>query len=205
MVKAIASSGFTLVELMVVLALIAIVATGAFFGLSQSNNVQPLINAQKELVSALRSIQNQVINGSDGVSVKSVILPIASNCTASSCSYTVVNSYLTSTYQSTVVNLPRGIQFANLDAAKPTAICFSNPNLTNFEVGQVCVTDVTSKLGCTCAVSPCTSFIGFICNGGSSPTLSSVSAFDITLLKGSAQKVIRLEGSGMKINRIYEP
>lgn len=203
MVKGALVAGYTIIEMMVVLVVIAIMTTASLYGLSQNNSVQPLVNAQKELANTMRSIQNQVVNGSDGVSIKSLILPPASNCSVTSCSYTVVSSYLTSSYQSSVVTLPRGIQFANLNSTNPTAICFANPNLSNFNQDQYCVTNVVSKFGCTCTSQPCTNVVGFICTGDASPVLTNVSSFTITLTRGVIQKNVRLEGSGMIINRIY--
>lgn len=188
-------AGFTIIELMVVLGVIGIISVLAFYGLSQSNNTQPLDNAQKEFVTTLRSLQNQVVNGSDGVSVKSVILPPSPSCTVNSCSYTVVNSYLSSTYMTTVVSLPKGVQFANL-AVNPTAICLSNPNLTNFSAGQPCATDASLKRGCTSGQA-------FACNDGTTPSINVTSPFEVVFSQGAARRKVILEGSGMKINRIY--
>lgn len=187
--------GFTIIELMVVLGVIALISAIALYGLSQYNSTQPLDNAQKEFVTKLRSLQNQVVNGSDGVSVKSVVLPPSSNCTVNSCSYTVVNSYLSSTYVTTAVSLPKGVQFANL-AVNPTAICLSNPNLTNFSAGQPCVTDAGLKRGCT-------SGRAFVCDDGTTPSINVTSPFEVVFSQGAAQRKVILEGSGMRINRIY--
>jgi len=193
--------GFTLIEMMVVLGVISIIAMVAFYGLSQYNNTQPLFNAQKEFLTALRALQNQVNNGSDGVSVKSLIF---NKNTPSS--YTIVNSYITTasnpSYSVTTINLPSGVTLYSVGGTllpsltNPTAICLSNPNLFNFDTNQICVTDVTAKRGCA-------SGVGFTCTDGTTPSVNSISPFEIVLNQGAAQKKVVLEGSGMKINRIY--
>lgn len=188
--------GFTLVEMVAVLGIISIVSGMALFGLSQYNNTQPLFNAQKELLTNLRSVQNQVVNGSEGVSVKSVILDGASPT-----SYTIVNSYLGASLSTTQVNLPSNVSFFGLSGV--VAICFSNPNLTSFGSDQKCVYSISS--GGSCNNSNLQNKMGYVCAAGTPPVSSSPASFTITLAQGSSQKKVILEGSGMKINRIYAP
>ena len=69
------SSGYTLIELMVVLAVICFIATIAFYGIKSYDNSQAVINEQLDFVNQLRSEQNKVINGADGLNTRSVSIP----------------------------------------------------------------------------------------------------------------------------------
>lgn len=192
-------AGFTIIELIVVIGVIGLVGTIVLYGLSQYNNTQPLTNAQREFVTTLRSVQNQVINGADGVSVKSIILNPA-NCSATSCFYRIVNSYLGASLSYSTVYLPRGVQFS---VASHLAICFSHPNLASFSTSQKCVYNVST--GESCNGSGATNLTGYICTAGTPSVASSPASFTVTFTQGSAQGKVILEGSGMKINRIYAP
>lgn len=64
--------GYTLIELMVVLAIMGFIAAVAFYGLRSYNNAQQVINAQKDFVNLLRATQNKVTNGADGDNYKTV-------------------------------------------------------------------------------------------------------------------------------------
>lgn len=204
MVKRFTSSfGFTLIELLVVIAVISVVALVVYFGLNSNNGSQLLANTQSEFLVQVRALQNQVANGSDGVSVKSLIIPSGpSNCNATSCSYTIVSSYLGSTYKTATISLPAGVQFYSVggvlysNLTGPVAICFANPNLASFGSGQPCVTNVSLQRGCT-------SGSAFACNDGAPPTINSLSPFVITFNQGTVQKSVVFEGSGTNITRIY--
>lgn len=191
-------AGFTIIELMVVLGVISIVMVTAFYGLSQYNNTQPLDNAQKELITTMRSVQNQVNNGVDGVSVKSIIFN-PGNCSATSCFVRIITSYLAG-INSTVVYLPRGVQFS---VASHRAICFSNPNLTAFTASQKCVY-ITSGESCNGSVAGDTgNSVGYVCIAGTPSQAIAPASYTITLTQGSKQRNVILEGTGMRINRIY--
>lgn len=66
--------GFSLVELVISLAVVAAVAAMAFFGLRSSDSARQVSDSQKNLISLLRSTQSQVVNGVSGVNFKTVNL-----------------------------------------------------------------------------------------------------------------------------------
>lgn len=133
--------GFTLVEIIIVLALMGTVAVMSLslFG-KKAQNVD---NAQKELLTALRSAQTKANNGANG-----------QNCQV---------------YDLAQFALPSGV---TLNPASGN-ICFANPLLTSLS-----------------SCGTCTS---------TNPSLT------LTLSDGSRTKQIIIEGSGIKINRIYAP
>lgn len=93
--------GYTLVELLVAIAVMGFIAAIAFFGLRSYNNSQQVINAQKDFANLLRATQNKVVNGADGLSIRVVHVP------------------------ADITTLPAGVSITspNVD------ICFNNPNL----------------------------------------------------------------------------
>lgn len=59
--------GFTLVELLIVLSVAAVLATIGFFGFKGSSGRDNVNNAQLEILSRLRSLQNDAYSGRTGV------------------------------------------------------------------------------------------------------------------------------------------
>lgn len=82
----------------------------------------------------------------------------------------------------TIISLPATITIS----PNNIYICFANPKLTSFTANQ-------------CGNCPAGSF--FICQAGVSRSSGYV---DVTLSRGITSKVVRIEGSGININRIYE-
>lgn len=184
MVKQSSGLGFTLIELAVVLSVIGLVAAVAIYGLAGFKNTDPVTNAQRELVVNLRSVQNKINNGGDGVSVKSVDFSV---CATEPCSYVLGGM---------TVSLPSGVTIPTLSASgvnSPLSICFVNPNLSKLD-------------GYTCGSSnACTSGVGYLCDRSGPGVLSQPASLTITFQKGTFQKTVVVEGAGMKINRIYAP
>ncbi|MBI3559113.1 type II secretion system protein [Candidatus Gottesmanbacteria bacterium] len=104
--------GYTLIELMVVLAIMGFIAAVAFYGLRNYNNAQQVINTQKDFVNLLRATQNKVTNGADGSPVKTVDVPMS-------------------------LSLPVGINVTNNRTGNGITICFANSNLISFDSTNV--------------------------------------------------------------------
>lgn len=181
MVKYSFKSGYTLIELTIVLAIISIIAGIAFFGFSGYNQEQVVRNAQQELITNLRSVQNQVVNGSDGVAIKSVILNNGAN------SYTIVDDQTPTTR---TVSLPANITISTAS----TVLCFVNQNVTAYTNTRRCFVSTTNA---------CVSGSGYICDP-SNFSASGPSSQVITLTHtNGTNKSITINGSGMQINQIY--
>lgn len=190
MVKTNSAFGFTLVELLVVISLIGIMTAMVLGGLGQFRNSQSLANAQAEFLVQLRAVQNQVINGSDEIAVKSLVV------VPNSSSYTIVNSYLTNPISKISVELPTGVMVAVVEPTGITAssgVCFSNPALVSFDATRKCVSSVDAS-------SACVSGAGMLCTG---TNVNSAARVTVRFYLGSMSKDVVLEGSGMMINRIY--
>lgn len=103
--------GYTLIEILVVLAIIGVLAVVVFTGISGYNKNQYLSNAQREFLTALRGTQNRVLNGANTVNYEVV--------TVNTNSYQIGNN--------SPVSLPPGITVAS---TVPTCLYFANPLLT---------------------------------------------------------------------------
>lgn len=104
--------GYTLVELMVVLAILGVLSVMALYANRSFTYGQAVRNAQLKLLSDLRGTQTGVNSGALGKSVQVVSIPVNGS------TYTV---------DSRTVTLPTGVTFLN-PAAK--TICFVNVNYT---------------------------------------------------------------------------
>ena len=67
------SRGYTLIELMVVIAIIAVIAVVSLFGLNNFRDVEAVKSASKQMLADLRSLQNRTING--GVPIQGGTIP----------------------------------------------------------------------------------------------------------------------------------
>ncbi len=106
-------SGYTLIETIIVISIIGIISTLAFFGIYSTRSVQNLSNAQNELLSNLRSTQNKALSGSNIGQTYTFLMDIPNK------------SYIISTNGSTVnYKWPEGVAMDN-----PGPICFFNPNI----------------------------------------------------------------------------
>jgi prepilin-type N-terminal cleavage/methylation domain-containing protein len=59
-------TGYTLVETIIVISVMAVIGSVAFVGLGAAREAEKLANAQKEMVADLRSLQNKALAGADG-------------------------------------------------------------------------------------------------------------------------------------------
>ncbi len=92
-------SGYTLVEILVVMAIMSIFGVMAIYGMRSTSNSQSVTDAQRNFISSLRATQNKVINGADGLSVQVFHVPAD-------------------------ISLPTGVS-----VSPTVNICFNNPSL----------------------------------------------------------------------------
>lgn len=69
------SFGYTLIEVMIVLAVIGVLAIVAFFGFGAYKNSDAVTFAQRDFLSTLRTAQNKIATGAEGVNVIAVTIP----------------------------------------------------------------------------------------------------------------------------------
>lgn len=183
------TTGFTLIELMVVIAVLGVVGTMVFFGIQSFDQGQAVLDAQRNLLVSLRTLQNKVNSGADGESVKRVDL------VAGGSSYnlqTVGDETLT-------VNLPANttLTYSASDGSplgSPLSLCFVNPNLAAFDGTHVCGLP---------SANPCISGSGYVCDRSGVPQALSPPAVRVTLTRGDISKTVVIEGSGMTVTRMY--
>jgi prepilin-type N-terminal cleavage/methylation domain-containing protein len=178
-----ASSGYTLVELLVTLGVISFIAAMTLFGLSQYNNGQQVLDVRREFVANIRGVQNKVNNGADGSQYK-VVSVLAGN------QYNLAG---------TVITLPANI------TVSPTNIylCFINPKVPALASG-LCGTGTCASPGNACTFAGADRAF-FACSSGCLVGYSPVTDhLDVTFSNGTVNKVVTIEGSATNINRIYE-
>lgn len=173
------SLGYTLIELVIVLAIIGVIAAIAFFAIATYNHDAPVVNAARDLVATLRSVQNRVNNGADGKSIKYVtIAPDGAN------SYTIKDN--TGAVQT--VTLSGGVTIANSrNGQAGVDICFAYPALLSLNSTNHCGLCQTGASG-------------FICDNAA---LVSPASFFLTLSRGAVTSRVYIEGKNLTIDRIY--
>ena len=175
---------YTLIETLIVVAIMAVLAVIAAYGLKNQDQSQVVINAQRDFVTNLRSVQNNVRNGVDGQAVMSVIL------TQNSSSYTIVSA--TSPLKTKTILLPTGVTVGFAGSATQ-AVCFANVNLSAY----------TSAAKCASApdgTTACVSGTGYLCT---STTASSPTNLTVNFTNNTVTKTVSIEGAGMNIVRVY--
>lgn len=178
--------GYTLIELMVVIAISGLIAMIVFFGIRSFGNSQAVTNAQLEFASNLRSLQTQVYNGSQGLNNQYIRLQ---NNQASYGVYDNNNTLLRTVTLPAKVKLPAGYPLY-------LAICLANPNLASY--GSVPGINQCYQ---------CSSGVYFACQSdgtsftqvGSTPT-----TIQIGFTNGTITKYVNVVGSGMTISQIYK-
>lgn len=128
--------GYTLIELMVILAIMGFIAAVAFYGLRSYDNSQQVINAQKDFVNLLRATQNKVTNGADGDNYKSVntsslILPV--NVSVSPLSLVICFNNPNLTSSSCTNTFPMTVTFTNGSTTKTVTINGSGLFITKID------------------------------------------------------------------------
>lgn len=167
-----ARAGYTLVEMMVVLAVMGLVAGLTIYALRSFNSTEPLSNAQKEFVVNLRSAQTRAESG-DTINNTSVVQQV----TFSSGGYAINGSS---------ISLPAGVSISTLPAN--IVLCFPNPNLDAYD----------NAGGHKCG--NCISGVGFVCKSGT--TLTSEPVKVTFTKTGASPKIVNISGSGMQIIEI---
>lgn len=99
-------SGYTLVEMMVVIAIMGFIATIGFYALKNQDKSQVVINAQRDFLNNMRSVQNKVETGADGLALRTINVP-------------------------TDVSLPTGVSITT----PAVTLCFANRNLSSITCG----------------------------------------------------------------------
>lgn len=162
--------GYTILELVVVLAVIGVIATIAFFGFGSFNKTQFVIDAQSQFLGNLRAAQNQVRNGASGSSVRAV---------------RIINATSYSLPDGTVITLPNGV---TLSPASSSSICFTNSNLAQF---------AASPNNCGTCTSGST---GFVCNSSSAlsaadftVTFTNGSSSRSVIVRGTGMNITRID------------
>lgn len=95
--------GYTLVEMLVVIAIMSFIAVLSLYGMKSQDKTHFLNSAQKDFLNTLRSTQNKVNTGANGLAVRTVrvptdiILPTGVSITSPSADICFVNSNI-STY-----------------------------------------------------------------------------------------------------------
>lgn len=181
--------GYTLVELMVVLAVIGVLSILMFYGVSSFQNGQAVKNAQLKFVSDLSLLQTKVNSGADGHLFKEVELIEEAN------SYKIDGED---------VNLPKDVKILFPDSNyQKLWLCFANPNFLNsYSKGYL-----SSGPQNICGKNVCARGsvgIYFACRqGGGRPEIDSGTiTVRFSNTSGELNKDVTVDGSGMNINNI---
>ncbi len=164
------TKGYTLVELVIVLAIVAFMGLLTVYGFTNQNKDQRIISSQREIVVNLGWLQTKVDSGVGGSSVKTAVFVNGNNY------YTVdgTNVFLTS-----------GVKLSI--SQTPATIYFSHPAYTSHATA--------------CGAAS----VYFACAG---TPLAPYDGTTYTFIKigftGSTNRYVRIDGSGMNVNRIYE-
>ncbi len=169
--------GITLVEVLVVLALVGIIGGIAFAGVRGLGNEQSVVNAQKEFLSAARAAQSRARTGADGTNVTRIYIESATR-------YQVLGNSsprtidLTSQYPGVTMSVTGGTG---------VYICFSHNSRQSFLANQ------------------CGGCLGgqfYACRG----TTQIATPINVTFSRtgGGGTRTVVVSGNGIEISRIYE-
>ena len=172
------SRAYTLIELLITVAVMAFIGSLAFFGIRDFNTSQAVSDAQRNFISDLRAAQNKAANGGSGVNFKT-----ASFGSADPAHYTVDGN---------LVTLPAGVSLsiANPAAATSVVLCFANPYLSAYGASQ-------------CGGCAPGSF--FACTDATPPQIGMSAASEVTVIfrRAAVSKTVVIKGNGMNISQIY--
>lgn len=179
---------FTLIELMVVMAVIGILAMISLYGYRNFDTQQSVQTAQKDFINNFRSVQNRVNSGNGGN-----VINLSFN--ANGYSFSGQTTALPSGVSVTISTYDYGSNsWTELDSNLYT--CVPNQNLTTYDSSI----NVCGKTSVNCSGND---FIA--CYTGINPAVKAKGPIRITFSKNSYIKVVQIEGSGMRITRVYEP
>lgn len=166
--------GYSLIELVVVLAIITFMGMLTFFGFGNQNKDQRVLAAEREIIVNLRSIQTKVDSGVGGANYKTA---------------TFRNGDSFYTLDGTTINLTPGVKLSL--TTTPVTIYFSHPSLACYST--TCGAPTTTTCGASATIY-------FACGGSPVGVLSPL----VTIGFVGSTRTIKIEGSGMNVNRIYE-
>lgn len=183
--------GYTLVEVVIVLGIIAFMGAMTIYGFSNQNNDQRVVAAQREIIVNLRSIQTKVNSGVDGKNVQTVRFDNGNG-------FYCINDLVTGCPTGTKINLTAGVTLSV--GPTPVVIYFSHQAYTGHLANQ-CGSNVDKATFFAC------SGIGAAANKcDGTVTCTTVPAISTTAKIGftGSTRTVTVEGVGMRINRIYE-
>lgn len=181
------SRGYTLIELMVVIAIIAVIAVISLFGLNNFRDAEAVKSASKQVLSDLRGMQNRVVNGGvppSGTTGSNNANIVVFNAGVSSLFYTINGS--------SIVNLPVPVtiktEYPNAATNPSVTLCLLNPNV-----------NTTSGYNCTCFNN------NFACTSSASSGKID-SSFNLVFMDRAGNKLrkITISGSGTQVTNMYE-
>lgn len=178
------SSGFALIELMVVLGVGGMLVVMGFFGMKVANQTQVVTGAQKNFLADARLVQTEMANGAEGLVVMSVDVP------ASGTSYTITK-YLSTGPVVTTVSLPTNVTISQTADSTKVYFCFVNPYQTTLGAGAY-------------QCGTCNLGTGYYCKG-SNFNYAATSPVEITFTQtgGGYSKKVIFEGAGISVSRVY--
>ena len=174
--------GYTMIELMVVIAIMGVIGLLSIYGLRSSDDSQIVTSAAKELAGNLRSLQNKAINGSKG-----------SNCFVMQFAGSGSMTYnMVSTVDSFSQTIPNGVLMTAYDNVgiplSPAWVYFLHPSAG--------FANCTGQTANACGVAACTA-------PGSPPSTYIVGPLRFTLSKGGISKSVIVEFTLTQVGRIY--
>lgn len=188
------SLGYTLIELVIVLAIIAGISVLSVYGLASQNSKQLVTNAQLEFVSNLRSVINGVDQGINGQNFEYLLLTNGTN------SYALNSSSGTTTRTFSMLQSKVYLCIVDPPSSQNIAICAANPNLSSYPNGATCSSCASgSYFACQSTGA------GYAPIGNAGPDTITVrfSQNSNCLAAGNVyHKDVVIEGSGMQISRV---
>lgn len=194
--------GFTLVELLMVMLVIGVVVGMGFYGFQNFNNSTVVTNAAAELVSDLRSVQNQTYVGLNSLNNTMVLLISGSNVYTINTNGALFNG---STILNTITHTGVVMNIENYPT-KWVYICFPNKSLTTYTgisgtsyCGPCMGTGLNNSTDgnyFACVATDDTHGVATIGNGINTLTI------DVTNPGGTYTKKVVITGSGVSVNSI---